>query len=366
MARLLIAVFIVVAAVAVAPLLGLQEMPETAPMPVTQPPQLRPLEDARRLVVLLADNAGTETTDLLVPHGILERSGAVDVLIVATEEGPVNLMPALTVMSDMTLADFKSAYPGGADVVIVPAFHSRGTPATTSFIQAQAALGAMIVSICEGAEPVARAGVFEGRAATTHWFAQSRMTRRYPEAQWVRNTRYVVDGPVMSSSGVSASVPVTLKLLEILNGEALARGTASNLGVGDWGPAHDSSRFTLDLGTISLAAGNYLGFWRHESIEAKIADGFNGIALALQADAWSRTFRSRLIASNANGQVTSAEGVIFITAIEPDVDLAIHPSAGAPLAALEANLASIADRYGPGTANFVATQLEYDWSASRR
>ena len=40
-------------------------------MPATDPVQIRPAEGERRLVVLLADNAGTETTDLLVPHGIL-------------------------------------------------------------------------------------------------------------------------------------------------------------------------------------------------------------------------------------------------------------------------------------------------------
>lgn len=339
--------------------------PDGAQMPQTDPVQLRPAEGARRLVVLLADNSGTETTDLLVPHGILQRSGAVDVLIVATDDGPVDLMPALTIMPDMTVAEFEAAQPRGADAVIVPAFHSRGTKATTAFIRSQAALGALVVSICEGSEPVARAGLFDGRTATTHWFAQDRMTRRYPEATWVENTRYVVDGPVMSSSGVSASVPVTLKLLEILAGDRTARATAAGLGLHDWSAEHDSSRFSLDFGKVRLATGNRLGFWRHEVLVAPVVDGLDGIVLALQADAWSRTYRSRLIAQNPAGRVVSAESVIFVTETETETetraDATVTPSAGPPFAALDANLAAISERYGVRTAEFVAAQLEYAW-----
>lgn len=358
----LIALFVLILAATPIALLGTgSAVPETAPMPVTDPAELRPSTGERRLVVILADNTGTETTDLLVPHGILERSGAVDVLIVATEDGAVDLMPALTIMPDMTVAAFHEVYPGGADAVIVPAFHSRGTQVTTDFIRDQAGKGAMIVSICEGSEPVAKAGLFDGRAATTHWFAQGRMNRRYPDAQWVQNTRYIVDGPVMSSSGVSASVPVTLKLLEILAGEQTARETASALGVEDWDAEHDSSRFSLDFRTARLAAGNILGFWRHEVLEAQISDGFDGIAFALQADAWSRTYRSRLVALNASGQATSAEGVTFVTATASRSGAEMRPTAGAPFSALDANLDAISERYGERTAEFVAAQLEYRW-----
>lgn len=331
--------------------------------PATSPPDLRPPSGTRRLAVLLADNTGTETTDLLVPHGILRRSGAVEVVIVATGEGPVALMPALTIMPDMTLTEFGQRYPQGADAVIVPAFHSRGTDVTTRFIRNQAGLGAMVVSICEGAEPVARAGLFDGRAATTHWHAQSRLNRRYPSATWVRNTRYVIDGPVMSSSGVSASVPATLKLLEILAGAHVARATAADLGVVDWGPAHDSTRFSVDLGTIRIAGANYLGFWRHEVLGAELQNGFDGIAFALQADAWSRTYRSRVVAQHPHGRVISAEGVTFVAEADPRADALLRPSFGAPLTELDANLEEISLRYGMPTAAFVAAQLEYVWPA---
>lgn len=68
----------------------------------------------------------------------------------------------------MTIANFETTWPEGADVVIAPAFHSGGTEVTSAFLRRQAAQGSFIVSICEGAEAVAKAGFFEGRTATTH------------------------------------------------------------------------------------------------------------------------------------------------------------------------------------------------------
>ena len=71
---------------------------------------------ARHLVVVLADNEGTETTDFVIPYGVLKESGAVDVFIVSTGPRTVMLNPALLVRADMTLAQFDTATPAGADV----------------------------------------------------------------------------------------------------------------------------------------------------------------------------------------------------------------------------------------------------------
>ncbi|MGJ3262837.1 MAG: DJ-1/PfpI family protein [Salinarimonas sp.] len=337
-----------------------RSVPAEALARVEEPVALRAIAGERPLVVVLADNAGTETTDLLVPHGILQRSGLVDVRIVSTEPGRVTLMPALAILADETIAGFEAEHPEGADVVVVPALHSRGTPATSRFLQEQAARGALVVSICEGAEVVARAGLLDGRAATTHWHAHDRLARSHPPVAWRRNARYVVDGPVISSAGVSASVPVTLALLEILAGTPAARDQAVALGIARWDAHHDSDAFGMRAGDYALAASNIARFWRHETLGTPVANGLDGVALALQADAWSRTWRSTLVAVNEAGRVVSAEGVTLLTEEEAPHRLAART--GAPIAALDATLAGIAERYGAPTARFVALQLEHPWA----
>ncbi|MCK9623011.1 MAG: hypothetical protein M0R47_21050, partial [Methylobacter sp.] len=57
----------------------------------------------RPLVVILADNAGTETTDFVIPYGVLKESDAANVVTVSTEPGTVELMPALQIRADMTI-----------------------------------------------------------------------------------------------------------------------------------------------------------------------------------------------------------------------------------------------------------------------
>jgi hypothetical protein len=81
----------------------------------------------------------------------------------------------------------------------------------------------------------------------------------------------------------------------------------------------------------------------------------------LQADAWSRTFRSSLVAVNEGGQIESVRGLSLIA--EPERRGASLPLAsGAPEASLDQTLGEIAVRYGSDTASLVADQLEYEWS----
>ena len=56
----------------------------------------------RPVVAVLGQNDGSETTDFLVPFGVLRSSGLADVFAVSIRPGPVTLMPSLTIVPDMT------------------------------------------------------------------------------------------------------------------------------------------------------------------------------------------------------------------------------------------------------------------------
>src|SRR4026209_1693759 len=110
---------------------------------------------ARPLVAILAQNGGTEITDLLVPYGVIARSGAADVQAVSTEEGPAELVPGpglagMKILADTTLSRFEAAHPEGAAFVIVPALLDSENLVTRAWLLEQAAKGATLVSICDG------------------------------------------------------------------------------------------------------------------------------------------------------------------------------------------------------------------------
>ena len=120
------------------------------------------------VVAVLAPNEGTETTDFLLPHAVLQRAGVVDVQVVAPRRGRVLLYPALQVEVAQDLASFDRAYPSGADYVIVPAMRDDNNPAIAAWLKQQADRGARIAGVCVGALVVGRAGLLDGRRFTTH------------------------------------------------------------------------------------------------------------------------------------------------------------------------------------------------------
>ncbi|KPA87659.1 DJ-1/PfpI family protein [Pseudomonas asplenii] len=315
---------------------------------------------SRPLAVVLADNAGTETTDFLVPYGVLKESGVMEVIAVSTRPGRVKLMPALEIQAQMTTAEFDLATPEGADILVVPAMHRADDPALLAWVRKQASAGARIVSICDGAWVLANAGLLRDRVATSHWYSLASLKRQYPDTTWVQGRRYVADRNVMTTTGVSASIPASLALVEAVAGRSAADVTARRLGVDSWGPAHDSSQFKLTTGLGFVALANLFAFWRDETVEVPVEEGYDEIALALTADAWSRTYRSHALASSTRTSVHSRHGLLLL----PEVlagsgQPTFAPHTGAAAGALDLALEGIASRYGAATADFVALQLEY-------
>lgn len=126
------------------------------------------------------DAAGAETTDFIVPYGVLREANVADVRTVSTQPGPLQLMMQLRVQPDETTAQFDARAPEGADIVIVPAQMARRSPALSTWLRRQAEHGATIVSICEGARVLAYAGLLRGRRATSHFSALRELERAYP------------------------------------------------------------------------------------------------------------------------------------------------------------------------------------------
>ncbi|WP_206022565.1 DJ-1/PfpI family protein [Billgrantia bachuensis] len=317
----------------------------------------------RHLVAVLAANGGTETTDFMVPYGVLRESGRMDVVSVSTRPGPVQLHPVLKIRAEQTTEEFDEQQPGGADIVIVPALHRPDHPKAIRWLQRQAESGAVIVGVCDGVQTLAHAGLLQGKSATGHWFSLSKLRRRYQDTTWVRDRRFVVDGRVVTTTGVSASVPVSLALVEAVAGAAQADRLALDLGIADFDERHDSDAFGLSLEMLLTIARNKLAFWNHERFEVPVEDGIDEIALALSADAWSRTYRSSVVTTHPGEQWIRSRRGLVIEAEEQETNTTetLRPVMEPSAAALDDALLDISERYGLPTANLVAMQLEYAW-----
>ncbi|KAL2819211.1 class I glutamine amidotransferase-like protein [Aspergillus granulosus] len=85
------------------------------------------------------------------------------------------------------------------------------------------------LSICNGAGVFARAGILDGRRATTNKILWESTTALRSEVHWVREARWVVDENVWTASGVSAGIDATLAFVRSVYGEDLARGIAKEM-----------------------------------------------------------------------------------------------------------------------------------------
>jgi len=86
-----------------------------------------------------------------------------------------------------------------------------------------------IGSVCTGAMLLARAGLLDGRQATTHWNWCELLTKRCPRANVDPNPIFIRDGNVYTSAGITAGMDLALALVEEDHGSRLALQVARNL-----------------------------------------------------------------------------------------------------------------------------------------
>jgi transcriptional regulator GlxA family with amidase domain len=325
---------------------------------------LKPPKRQRPLVAIIGINDSTETTDYLMPYGILRRADVADVVALATRPGPVTLFPVLTVEPQATVADFDAQHPEGADYVIVPAMSRDDDPAALQWIKSQAAKGAIIIGVCAGAKVVGNTGLLDGKRATTHWYYLKELRNKHPAIQYVADRRLVVDGGVATTTGITASMPMSLTLVEAIAGRDKADAVSRDLGLAGWDARHDSDAFKFTRSFALTAIRNTLAFLSREQLGIELAPGVDEVSLALVADAWSRTYRSRAVtfAGAAGAQQTRSGMRIFAEQVAASwpAERRLPAIEGLqPAKALDLALHGIEARYGTRTADFVAMRLEY-------
>jgi len=237
-------------------------------------------------------------------------------------------------------------------------------PAALQWIKSQAATGAIIVGVCAGAKVVGNTGLLDGKRATTHWYYLRELRDKHPAVQYVRDRRLVVDRGVATTTGITASMPMSLTLIEAIAGRDKAEAVSRDLGLTQWDTRHDSGAFQFTRPFALTAIGNTMAFWNREQLGIELLPGVDEVSLALVADAWSRTYRSRAVtfAGTAGAQQTRHGLRIFpqqVAAAWPAERLLPAVGELPPAKALDQALLGIEARYGLRTADFVAVQLEY-------
>jgi transcriptional regulator GlxA family with amidase domain len=117
-----------------------------------------------------------------------------------------------------------------ADLVIVPAnSHDTVPPTLADALRAAVERGAWVMSLCSGAFTLAKAGILDGRRATTHWFHAAELAEQFPEIDVELDVLYVEDGTVITSAGTAAGIDASLHLVRKELGSAIAATIARRM-----------------------------------------------------------------------------------------------------------------------------------------
>jgi transcriptional regulator GlxA family with amidase domain len=123
------------------------------------------------------------------------------------------------------------------DLLVVPgwraAYYLVGGPRlsreTAERLRAHHAAGGEVASVCAGADALGQAGLLDGRLCTTHHDLQDALSRRYPKARVVRDVLFTSDDRIVTSAGIASGIDLSLHLLAVRHGPALAARVARDM-----------------------------------------------------------------------------------------------------------------------------------------
>jgi len=176
--------------------------------------------------ILLFDHA--EELDFVGPFEVFTMARmngheADRVVTIAEHAEPVRAAKGLRVIPDHTLADAPPL-----DVLLVPGGQGTRTevanPALIEWLRKAAEPCTWVTSVCTGALLLHEAGLARGKRVTTHWGFVPQLRER-GDVTVLENVRYVRDGRLVTSAGVSSGIDMALWLVGQLHGVAHARTT---------------------------------------------------------------------------------------------------------------------------------------------
>ena len=148
-----------------------------------------------------------------------------DVFTVAQTTAAITARNGLSVNPSFTFDDCPQA-----DILIIPGGYGTRplmqNQAVLDWIKTQSIEAEIVMSVCTGALLLAKAGLIEGMAATTHWGAMDLLREVAPNSIIQPEKRFIDNGRVMLSAGISAGIDLSFHIVDKLLGHEIAQETA--------------------------------------------------------------------------------------------------------------------------------------------
>jgi putative intracellular protease/amidase len=305
--------------------------PRAAPTEAWPPPG--PVPQGRLTVAVVLGASGSVITDALGPYEVFARSPEFFVYTVSARPAAM-LSGGLAVVPDYSLGDVDAGTAPEPDVIVIPAIVSpagRKEQPLREWLARRAGRGALLLGVCAGTRLLAAAGLLDGHRATTHWSRIKALQRTRPQVDWVRGQRYIQDGNITTTAGVTSGVFGALRLVQQLTSATEAQRVGRELAYPGWsldGPTGIPAQRPAPRDLTNLLAA--LAPWRRPALGVGLVEGASEIDIAAPFEVYATSFAARTVPIAATPTVTTRHGLRLIAApadtTAPRVDRLIVPS----------------------------------------
>jgi len=184
---------------------------------------------------------GVQIIDYTGPYEVFGQGGF-DVYTVAEAKDALTTAMGMTVVPKFTFADAPKP-----DVVIVPGGNVTGptnSAATLAWVKEQSRGARHVLSVCNGAFILAKAGLLDNLSATTFYRLIDDLRTAAPKTRVVSDRRFVDNGAIITSAGLSSGIDGALHVLSRMLGQGRAQAVALHMEY-DWRPDSGFARAAL-------------------------------------------------------------------------------------------------------------------------
>lgn len=223
-----------------------------AVVPVSNAQSQAAATETQKLNIAILIFEGVQIIDYTGPYEVLAGGGRRYVYTVAEKADPVTTSGGMRVIPGYTFENQPKPdiiiVPGGGNAVPGPKAYGVGAQINNQnvikWIQDNARQVKYVMSVCNGAFLLAKAGLLDGLTATTFHGMLEELKTAAPKTKVVYDQRFVDNGKIITTAGLSSGIDGALHLIERLDGKGWAQMTAIKLEY-NWQPELNYARAAL-------------------------------------------------------------------------------------------------------------------------
>ncbi|MEH6593580.1 MAG: DJ-1/PfpI family protein [Halioglobus sp.] len=205
---------------------------------------------------------GFEMLDLFGPLEMFSMvpKEQLTIFMIAEQSGPVPAALGMEISGPKVIADYNFMDAPPLDILLLPGgvgtLPELNNTHMLQFLTERSKSAQITASVCSGSALLAKAGVLDGHRATSNKQLFALATKQSDKVTWVEAARWVDDGPVVTSSGVSAGTDMGVAIIQRLWGDDMAH-MVTEFAEYTWHKDADKDPFASELnkavGAIGLA-----------------------------------------------------------------------------------------------------------------